>query len=76
MIADNDREAMQAAVNTCLNIDYDNPRMIIIKNSLEIGTILVSESLLPQARETEGMTVEGEPFELPFDENGELLPCY
>ena len=76
MIADNDREAMQAAVVTCLNIDYENPRMIIIKNSLEIGTILVSESLLPQARQTEGMAVEGEPFALPFDGQGGLLPCY
>lgn len=73
MIADNEREAVQTAMAICLNIDFDKPRIIILKNSLEIEDMLISEALIPEARGRKELTIEGEPFCLEFDKNGDML---
>jgi len=72
IIADNDKEAIQAALATCMDIDADYPRMIFINNTLEIERILVSEAMVGEAKQVPQLTVEGEPFELTFDDCGAL----
>ena len=72
MIVDNEREALKTAMAICLGMDPENPRIIILKNSLEIEDILISEALLPEARTKSELTIIGEPFELEFDANGDL----
>ncbi len=72
LIVDNEREAMQTAMAICLNIDYENPRIIILKNSLEIEDILISETLIPEAKTREELTIVSQPFDLEFDEAGDL----
>ena len=70
---DNDKEVMQAAVASSLDIDYENPRMIIIDNSLEIEHILISESMIKEAEGIKELKITSEPFELEFNEHGDLL---
>ena len=73
LIMDNDKEVMQAAVASSLDIDYENPRMIIIDNSLEIEHILISESMIKEAEDIKELKITSEPFELEFNEHGDLL---
>ena len=73
MIMDNDKESIQAAVVSSLNINYDDPRIIVIDNSLEIEEILISEAMIEEARGIKGLSIVSEPFELEFSESGELL---
>jgi hypothetical protein len=73
MILANDRLAIKAAIQTCNKIDHNNPRIVRIKNSLELQEILISESLLEEARKNQQIEVLEEPCELYFDENGNLF---
>ncbi len=73
VIMDNDLETMQAAVACSLNIDYDNPRILMIDNSLEIEDILISEAMREEALKKDEIEVIGGPFELDFDGEGNLL---
>lgn len=76
VIVDSDEEVMKTAVATCLQIDYTSPRIIIVKNSLEIESILISEALIAEAREKENLVIRSEPFFLEFDALGNLLTSY
>ncbi len=76
VIVDNDQESLRTAIATCMGIDADRPRIIIIKNSLEIENILVSEAMIDEINNTPGMKVLGEPFELKYDDEGNLAVEY
>jgi hypothetical protein len=73
MIMANDKLAIQAAVQTCNKIDYHNPRIVRIKNSLQIGEIYISASLLAAARQNRRIEILEEPEEMAFDQYGNLL---
>jgi hypothetical protein len=49
IIVDNDEEVFKTAVASSINIDYENPRIIVINNSLEIEDILISEVMIREA---------------------------
>lgn len=72
IIVDNDREVIQAALATCLGIDRARPRLILIRNSLEIDEILISQALA-QGPIPAPAQVVGAPFALAFDQGGNLL---
>lgn len=74
MVMDNDREALQLAL-CCIPEAEDpaNPKVIRIPNTAHIGEIEISEALLPQARENPDIEILTDPYELTFDENGNLL---
>ena len=76
LIMDNEKECLQACMAICLKMDPENPRIVILKNSLEIESMLISEALIPEAKTKPQLDVETEPFELEFDENGKLLTSY
>ena len=76
LIMDNEKECLQASMAICLNMDPEAPRIIILKNSLEVETMLISEALIPEAKTRKELTIESEPFELEFDENGKMLTKY
>ena len=73
VIVDNDEEVLKAAVASCLKIDYENPRIILINNSLEIEHILVSEGMLKETKANQNLGIESNPFYLEFDAEGNLL---
>ncbi|HIW48868.1 MAG TPA: DUF2088 domain-containing protein [Firmicutes bacterium] len=73
LIVDNDKECIKTSMAICLNMDPEHPRIIILKNSLEIEDILISEALIPEAKTKEQLTITSEPFELEFDAEGNML---
>jgi len=72
---ESDREAIEAALScTGLLAPEHEARVVRIKNTLMLGEIEVSESLLPAVAKRETLTVLGPPVELRFDAAGALLP--
>lgn len=73
MVCSSDKVAIQLAVKACNGIDKANPKIIRIPNTLEITEIEISEALIPAAEANPNVEVQGEPYDLPFDENGNLF---
>lgn len=74
MIMDNDREALQLALMCCPDAeDHDNMKLIRIPNTAHIGEIEISEGLLPLAEANPDIEILTEPYDLPFDGQGNLF---
>ncbi|HSW58499.1 MAG TPA: hypothetical protein VLH15_08865, partial [Dehalococcoidales bacterium] len=73
VIMANDKLAIQAAIQTCVNIDFSNPRVVRIKNSLKLGEIAISASLLPEAAKNPAIEIIEKPQEFVFDTNNNLF---
>ena len=69
----NDKQAIQAAIKTCTPPDSKALRIIRIKNTLELETVLVSEALLPYCEKHPNLEVLGPAEALVFDANGNLF---
>ncbi|MCD1259893.1 DUF2088 domain-containing protein [Paenibacillus athensensis] len=67
-----DRDAIQAAIKTSNILDYNTVRMVRIRDTLHLGEIAISESLLDEARRHPQIEILSEPYELPFDADGFL----
>lgn len=72
VVMESDRLAVQAAVKTCNVPDPARVRLVRIRNTLHLEKVLVSESLLAEARAHSGVAVEGGPEEWAFDAQGNL----
>jgi hypothetical protein len=70
MLMDTDRLALQAAVKTCNVRDVGRVRMVHIANTLHLGTIRVSESMLAEAQHLAGVEIAGTPEAWAFDASG------
>lgn len=70
-----DRDAIALAIKACNRIDFEKPRLVRIKNTLELQTMHVSasfwESDLKHRQDMEALS-EAEPW--PLDQQGNLLP--
>jgi len=73
MVLKNDRQAIQAAIKTCNILDKKSVRLIRIKNTVAVKEIEVSENLLPEVLASRYMQVLGEPYDLEFDDEGNIL---
>ena len=69
---DNDREAIQLAVRTCVDIDPAKPRIIRIPDSLHTETIWISEAMREEAEANGRLEVLTGPENWPFDAEGNL----
>lgn len=72
IVMESDREAIQVCVQTCNEIDKENPRIVRIPNSLHIDHIMLSEAYYEEIKENPDIEIESEPAYLPFDEDGNL----
>jgi len=70
---DCDLDAIRAAVKTSNALDLEKVRIVRIKNTLQLGEIMISEAMLPEALTLANVTVCSEPFELEFDQQGDLI---
>ncbi|MRH45133.1 DUF2088 domain-containing protein [Aquibacillus halophilus] len=68
----NDYQAIQAAIKTCNILDFTKVKMVRIKNTLDIGEIEVSESLLDHVKEHPNMTQVSNIYEINVDSDGNL----
>lgn len=74
MIMDNDREAMQLALCCCPDAENQNDLKVIrIRNTAHIDEIEISTALLPQAMANPNIEILSEPYDLPFDAEGNLF---
>ena len=72
MVMDNDREAIQVCIKTMSDVDKKNIRIVRIPNSLKIGKIWLSEAYYDEAVSNPGLTIDSEPQNMDFDEEGNL----
>ncbi|MCD8197287.1 MAG: DUF362 domain-containing protein [Lachnospiraceae bacterium] len=70
LIMPNDIYAIKTAIKTCRCPDMNNPRIVRIKNTLQIGEIYASEALIQEIETNEMLEIVGEPFTFSFDEEG------
>lgn len=68
----NDKEAIQAAIKICNEIDKSRPRVIRIANSLHIEYIYISEALLEKAKTIPGIEILEAPQPFVFNDQGNL----
>ena len=72
MILKNDYFAMAACIKTCNEVDLEQIRMVRIPNTLEIGEIWISESMMEDAVKNPQIEIISQPQELPFNDEGNL----
>ena len=74
MIMDNDREALQLALCCCPEAeDQEHKKLIRIPNTAHIEFLEVSEGLIPQVLANPRLEILSEPYDLPFDADGNLF---
>lgn len=73
MVLVDDKLAIQAALKTLTQVDREHIRMVYLKNTLSLETIMVSEALLEQVRGRDDMEILEQPHPLSFDSEGRLL---
>jgi hypothetical protein len=75
MFVPSDVDAICAGILCCGQGDPQRVRLVRIKNTLEIGELEVSESLLPAVHAHPRLEVLGEPAPLALDAEGNLAPA-
>ena len=73
---DSDRESLQAAISTLALPDPTKTRVVRILDTLHLGQFLISEACRAEVEAAPGITIEGAPFDLTFDADGNLPPLY
>lgn len=73
MILRDDKMAIQGAIKTCNHFDANSPRVVLIRNTLSIDKIYLSEAYFQEAKEIPGMQILGEPRPLNFDSCNNLI---
>ncbi len=73
MTLESDREAIAAAIQTCVCVEPGQEKVVRIKNTLELSEIEISETLLPEAARLPDLSIVGIPAEMQFDAEGNLL---
>ena len=68
MIMQNDKEAVQLCIKTCNEIDKDNPRVIRIRNTLQLDNIEISRALLKEAEAHPDIEITGTLHTMTFNE--------
>ena len=69
-----DREALSIAHFNSGVFNPQDLRILWIKNTLEIEYLFASDAFLKEARSNRRLEVLSEPFEFPFDQDGNLIP--
>ena len=67
MILETDKEAIKSAIKTCNSRDMSRARVVIIKDTLHLGELYISESMIDEAKKNPDITIIGEPAEMLFD---------
>ena len=69
-----DREVLETALKTVREADPMSARIVRIKNTLELKTMLVSESLLAEVQRHRDLVLPSGPQAMTFDADGNLPP--
>ena len=69
-----DREAIEAALMTLRPAEVADLRIVQIKNTMALMTLLVSTACLPVVKEKPGILVDTDELTLTFGDDGNLIP--
>ncbi len=67
-----DKECILAGLESCWRPKWDEIRLAVIPNSLELERLWVTPALLEQIKGRPEVKIEGKPIELPFDREGNV----
>jgi hypothetical protein len=73
MVMPTDEMAVAAALTMCAGVDPAGARLVRIENTLKLGKIWVSETLLREVENNERLEILEEPEPMRF-EGGEIIP--
>ena len=73
LVMKNDRQAIQAAIKTCLLWDKTRARLVRIRDTLSLEEFEVSETLLMEVEQNPNLEVLEGPYDFRFDEKGNLV---
>lgn len=76
MYQETDRDALMLAIRTCNGIDFKNPRVVRIKNTLNMEYIEVSEAFYEECRAHPEIEIVTGPHELEFDDEGFMVKVF
>lgn len=68
----NDLQAIKAAIKTCNILDFNQVKMVRIKNTLELSEIQVSEALIEHINQHPDTEVTSDLYEMEFDQQDNL----
>lgn len=68
----NDLQAIKAAIKTCNILDFNQVKMVRIKNTLELSEIQVSEALIEHINQHPDTEVTSNLYEMEFDQQDNL----
>jgi len=71
-----DRDALMLAIRTCTDIDFRNPRVVRIKNTLSMDNIEVSEAYLDECKAHPEIEILTGLHELEFDADGFMTEVF
>lgn len=67
-----DRMVCQVLVKGSGKVDFRDVRLVLIKNTLELDEIYMSEAAVREAGKDKRIEICGDYFDIPFDEKGEM----
>ncbi|WP_425058711.1 hypothetical protein SCACP_33680 [Sporomusa carbonis] len=73
IVLDSDYDVFRAAIRTSEVPDWEKVRLVRISDTMNLKTIMISESMVAEARQNPNLTILTDPFELQFDVNGNLI---
>lgn len=73
MTLDSDKEAIAVALKTCVAVQPGLHKVVRIKNTLHLGELEISDTLLSEAKAMANIEIVGSPAEMKFDAQGNLI---
>lgn len=67
-----DRQCLETMAATVGRLDISEVEIVWIRNTMELGRLVMSEPLLPEIRRNPRLEVLSDPFDATFDEQGNL----
>ncbi len=71
-----DRTCMQRIAPTCGKLDVSDVSIGWIRNTMELGELMMSENLLPELRRNPEIEILSDPQEIEFDSEGNLISLF
>jgi len=69
----NDRTCIEKIAPTCGKLDVSDVSIAWIRNTMDLSELLISANLLDEVRRNPEIEVLGEPVEIEYDSNGDLV---
>ena len=77
MYMENDRDALRIAIRTCTGegFDFNNVKVVRIKDTMHMTEIEVSEAYLDELKGNPEVEILSEPYEMEFTDDGFMIDC-